>query len=152
MVFLCLQLKNYKLLNVTARFWNKEIAFSKYTTSPKFNFKNMCSAFKNISKNPVCISCIKIKNILFGVCQGALTKPPIYQYKQTLKLSKSTCVVYIELPTSVWKPFEIHYVSEYVILYEVLTYLADVTIFGYFFRMCCGIYICPTGSLAPLIN
>ena len=58
MVFLCLQLKNYKLLNVTVRFWNKEIAFSKYTTSPKFNFKNMCSAFKNISKNLVCISCI----------------------------------------------------------------------------------------------
>ena len=78
--------------------------------------------------------------------------PPIYQNKQTLKLLKSTCVIYNKLPTSVSKPFEIHYVSEYVILYQALTYLADVTIFGYFFRMCYGIYIRLTGHLAPLIN
>ena len=78
--------------------------------------------------------------------------PPIYQNKQTLKLLKSTCVIYNKLPTSVSKPFEIHYVSEYVILYQALTYLADVTFFGYLFRMCYGIYIRPTVPLAPLNN
>ena len=78
--------------------------------------------------------------------------PPIYQNTQTLKLSKNTCVTYNKLPTSVWKPFDIHYVSEYVILCQALTYLADVTIFGYFFRTCYGICIRLTGPLAPLIN
>ena len=78
--------------------------------------------------------------------------PPIYQQKPTLKLSKTTCVIYNELQTSVWKPFEIYYVSEYVILYQALTYLTDVSIFVYFFRMCYGIYIHLTGPLAPLID
>ena len=49
MASLCLQLKKLQLLDVTVRFWNKQIAFLKYATSPKFNFANICSGFNNIS-------------------------------------------------------------------------------------------------------